>query len=314
MRSVKLLWGAVGLLLTIVLVLTALLIRGAGRETGESPAGPDQGGGRPKQAVAAIGGQTITYEQLQQRLMDKYGAELLSLLLDREAIRQEATERGIAVDRAEIDAELGRMRQGYESEAQFYRSMKEQLGLSKTELNEDVYYKLLMEKMAVAGIFVSEAEVLSYIDQHPDEFSGYVQYHLLKIEVKTLEEAANILKDVQNGAVFGSLAERHSLDVNSGKRGGDLGWIEEDDPFVPKPILEAAQMLDKGEVSSPIALRASYAIIQLKDKREVVKTVDAEKRALIRKELALQKATPLHELIKTWREKRRAEIFIPELR
>jgi foldase protein PrsA len=318
MRSVKLLWGATSLLLVAVLVLTVLLVRSEGQlaKTNEPPAvpGPAEPGDRQAQAVAVIGGRTITYEQLQQRLADKYGAELLNVLLDREAIRQEAEELKITVSREEMDVELKRMQEGYESEERFYKSMKEQLGLSKSELSEDVYYKLLLERIAVRGIQVSEAEVAAYIKEHPEEFKSYVQFHLFKIEVKTKEEAAQVIKDLQNGAVFSSLAQKLSIDATSSKKGGDLGWVEERDPFLPPPIMEAAGSLKQDEISKPIQLKASFAVILLKEKKEIKKTVDEQKKAFIRKELALQRAVPLKELVKSMREKRHAEILDPELR
>lgn len=318
MRSVKWLWGATSLLLAAVVVLAVLLARSEGQPTQANepppvpePAGAGTGGTR---AVAVIGGRTITYEQMQQRLVEKYGTELLNLLLDREAIRQEAEELNITVSREEMDAEFKRMQAGYESEEQFYKSMKEQLGLSKAELSEDVYYKLLLERLAIRGIQVSDADVAAYIKEHPEEFRSFVQYHLLKIEVKTREEANQVVKDLQNGAVFDSLARKQSIDEASARKGGDLGWVEERDAFVPPALLEAAKSLKEGEISKPIALRASYAVLMLKEKKEMNKTLDEQKKANIRKELALQRAVPLQDLVNTLREKRKAEILDPELR
>ena len=42
------------------------------------------------------------------------------------------------------------MQQGYESEQQFYESMKSQLGMSEQEIKEDVSNKLLLEKLATS--------------------------------------------------------------------------------------------------------------------------------------------------------------------
>lgn len=319
MRSVKVLWSVIGLLVVAVLVLTVLLVRSGDKtpEPGDaSPPEPVPPGGQGGEAkkVAIIGNRTITDEELQQRLTDKYGAELLGQLLDREAIRQEAEQLGMNVSRDEIEAELKRMQEGYESEEKFYESMKNQLGLSKAELHEDVYYKLLLERIAVRSVQVPEADIDAYIAQHPEEFKSYVQYHLLKIEVKTKEEASKAAKDVQNGTDFASLARKISIDATTAKQGGDLGWVEEHDPFVPAALLEAARGLKTDEVSKPIALQSGFAIIQLKEKKEVKKTVDADTRAYIRKELALQRAVPLKELVKSLREKRHAEILLPELK
>lgn len=317
MRSLKLLWGVIGVLLTAVVVLAVLLVRSGAQtpQTGEPPSRPEPADpGEPSKTVAVIGSRAITKEELQHRLEDKYGIELLGILLDREAIRQEAEQKGLSVSREEIEVELKRMQEGYESEEQFYLSMKNQLGLTKAELNEDVYYKLLLEHIAIRSVQVSEAEVDGYIKQHPEEFKSYMQFNLNKIEVKTKEEAAQIIKDVQNGADFASLARKLSIDQATAPKGGDLGWVEEKDPFLPPFLLEAAKNLKQGEVSKPIALKNSFAVIQLKEKKVVNKTVDADTRSYIRKELALQKAVPLKEIVKSLRQKFNAEILVPELR
>ena len=73
-------------------------------------------------------------------------------MLDRDAIQMEADELGFKLTRADIDDELKRMQQGYESEELFYKSMKEQVGMSELELRQDVNYKLLLERIATKDI------------------------------------------------------------------------------------------------------------------------------------------------------------------
>lgn len=315
MRSVKVLWGIVGLLLAAVLVMTVLLVRSGGQTPAPAqplPSGTDPSGNeKPDKKIAVIGSRTITEEELKERLLEKHGAELLSILLDREAIRQEAERTGISVSREDIEKELLRMREGYESEEQFFRSMKDQLGLTKAELNEDVYYKLLLERIALRTVQVSDAEVDAYMKEHPEEFGSFTQYHLLKIEVKTKEEAAQIVKDLKEGADFASIARKQSIDERSAKDGGDLGWIEEHDPFFPPFLLDAARDLGVNGVSKPIPLKSSFAVIQLKEKRVIEKTVDEDTRAYIRKELGLQKAVPLKKLVQSLRDKYKAHILDP---
>src|SRR5262245_1171365 len=111
MRSVRLLWGAIGLLLACILALTILLTNAWHKNQGGSSPGapPDQAGMDPQKAVATVGGKAIRYGELMDRLADKYGAELLNQLIDREAIRQEAETLQVTVSRGEIDEELGRM-------------------------------------------------------------------------------------------------------------------------------------------------------------------------------------------------------------
>ena len=62
----------------------------------------------------------MTILELQTALERHYGAELLGQMLDREVIRLEGNETGTSIGSAEINRELKRMQQGYESEQQFY--------------------------------------------------------------------------------------------------------------------------------------------------------------------------------------------------
>ncbi|MDT2235530.1 hypothetical protein P7H25_17615 [Paenibacillus larvae] len=49
--------------------------------------------------------------------------------------------------------------------------MKEQLGMSRQEVKDDVYYKLLLEKVATKDIQVSDSEIQDYIQAHPEEYA-----------------------------------------------------------------------------------------------------------------------------------------------
>lgn len=315
MRSVRLLWGAIGVLLACVLALTILLTDAKRSQLG-SPlpsVPPDKGAAAEREKVVArVGGATIRYGELMTRLADKYGAELLSQLIDREAIRQEAEALQVTVGRGEIESELARMRQGYESEDAFYKSMKEQLGLSRAELSEDVYYKLLLERLATRTVSVTDTEVQAYIKDHPEEFKSFVQYHLLKAEVKTKEEANQFIADLNKGFDFRVLAKERSLDTATAKSGGDLGLVEESDPFIPPFIIQAARTMKINEISKPIPVKNGYAVIQLLAKKETNKIIDAELKENVRNELALQKAVPLNELVRQIREKHKASVLVPE--
>jgi foldase protein PrsA len=264
--------------------------------------------------VATVGETNIKYDDLISRLQDKYGAELLNLLIDREAIRQEADSLQVKVTREEIESELSRMQHGYESEEAFYQSMKEQLGLTKSELSEDVYYKLLLERLATRNVKVTDAEVQAYIQEHPEEFQSFIRYHLLKAEVKTKEEANQFIADLNKGHDFGVLAKERSIDGETSKQGGDLGWVEDTDPFLPPYIIQTARTLKVNELSKPIPSKNGFVILQLLEKKETKKTIDQETKEFIRHELALQKAVPLKELLTIIRQNHKATILMPEFK
>jgi foldase protein PrsA len=311
MRNLKLLWTFTAVLLAATVFLSVKLVL----ITRESPARAVQAVLNTTQdkTAAKIGQQEIAESTLRERLYQKYGKELLNQMLDRQAISMEAESLGIKVADPEIDGELKRMQQGYESEELFYLSMQEQLGMSRGELREDVGYKLLAEAIATRDIHISDNEINSYVASHPDEFRTSIQYKILQIINDTQAQAAKTAEMARAGADFMKLAKERSLDTGTAAEGGDLGWIEEKDPFVPGPIRKAASTMKVGEVSKPIALGDGFAVIKLADRKEQSPGSPEQIRSSVRKQLALQKAPPIKNIIQGLREKLHAAILDPKL-
>lgn len=312
MRNVKLLWGII-----VVLFAALVLVSGAALFQGRTDRSTPPGHTSPADddtVVATIGDRSIKLSELNANMYHRYGAELLNQMLDRQAIQYEADELGMRVERAEIEQELKRMQQGYESEEQFYRAMKEQVGLSKSELSEDVYYKLLLERIATRGITVSDQELDAYIKAHPEEFRSRVQLHLRQIVNQTQEQANRTIELLRGGKDFAQLARDRSIDTATAGEGGDLGWVDEDDPFVPAPVMKAALKLKAGEYSDPVATDEGFVVVKLQERKEQSKGDAGQLRDALRKQLALQKARPLKEVTQELRNKRHAVIVDAQLR
>ncbi|WP_248929074.1 peptidyl-prolyl cis-trans isomerase [Paenibacillus hamazuiensis] len=313
MRNVKWLWGIIGLLAAAVAVLSFLAVKNAFPPAGSTPPNNPPPKPGPERIVATVGNRPISEAELQQHLYSKYGKEMLNLMLDREAIRMEGDKQGIKVDRGEIDKELKRMQQGYESEADFYKAMRDQLGMTQDELREDVYYKLLLEKLVTKDIKIPDEWVDDYIRLHPEEFQKPAKLRIQQIVVSNKDQAAKVVDEVKKGADFAQLAKDRSLDDATRSSGGDLGWIEETDPFVEPSVLKAAKALKKGEISAPFELNGKYVIVRLQDRKEQSKEQADAVRERVRKELALHEATPLPEFTKKLRERWNVKIVDPEL-
>ncbi|MFC0216101.1 peptidylprolyl isomerase [Paenibacillus chartarius] len=326
MQKTKRLWGLIALEAIIIAALLGVItLRGglgsqgsAGNGTGhpDTPGAPSQqpSGGLTDtgRAVATVEGRTFTLGELYEELGRRYGATLLNQLLDREAIRLEGKALGVGVTPEEIDQELKRMQQGYDGEEQFYKSMKEQLGMTREQIREDMLYKLLLERIATNNIKISDEQVNEYISEHPEEFKQGVELHLAQIISANRELADKAYNELVKGADFAQVARDRSIDEETANGGGDLGYIEEGDPFLPASVMKVALTMKVGAFSQPIAIEdGRYAIIQLKE-RKIKKGADPQTvREQVRKQLALSEAPPLQELVKTLRIKYRTEIKDP---
>ncbi|MFX9461816.1 peptidylprolyl isomerase, partial [Acinetobacter baumannii] len=76
-------------------------------------------------------------------------------------------------------------------------------------------------------------------------------------------KAADLAKQLDNGADFAELAKAHSDDRLSAEQGGKLEWFE---PGVMEPTFDAALFaLNKGEHSAVVKTGFGYHIIKLLD-------------------------------------------------
>ncbi len=299
MRNIRFLWIVIGLLLVCVIYLTFINFN---QEE------------EPDRILAKIGEYNITYQQLHNRLEQKYGKELLNQILDNEAIAQEGNTLGLTITNEEIAEELKRMQLGYDSEEQFYSSMKEQLGLTKEDIKKDIFYKLLLEKIATYQIVITDEMVEAYIEEHPEEFKSQTQVRLLQIVVSTEADAEEVIKELLGGADFAKLAVELSIDEMTAADGGDLGWVELDDPFVHEEIMQSATPLMPGEISTPVKIEEGYAVIKVTEREEPDPQDEVKLKEVVRKELALNQAVPLKELLSTLRKELGTVIVDSKLR
>ncbi|TVY06778.1 peptidyl-prolyl cis-trans isomerase [Paenibacillus cremeus] len=309
MQNVKVLWGTIALLLLAVFVLASLLMARSLKPWND---GNNQDQTQQKadaRIIATIGEKTITRSNLEEQLMNKYGRDLLNQMIDHEVVRMEGAARGVIVSDGEIQQEIKRMQQGYDSEAQFYSAMKEQLGFTPETLKKDVQDKLLMEKIAIQGIRVTDDQVNTYVKDHPDEFRKPAQLRLQQIVTGSKDQATRALNDLAKGTDFAQVAKDRSLDDVTRKSGGDLGWVDEDDPFVPVSIMKAAKQLKPGETSKPIEEGGQFFILRLKERKEELKAEEGAVKEQVRKELALRMAPSIKDIVKQLREKWKVSVL-----
>ncbi|WP_256224151.1 peptidylprolyl isomerase [Paenibacillus sp. 1_12] len=302
----KILWGVNALLLFVVVILSSVIFAELFKEPSTTmkldPSNPSE------RVIAKMGEKTITSEELNRQLLQKHGRELLNQMVDHEVIRMEGNAEGVTVTEDEINRELKRMQQGYDSETQFYESMNEQLGFTPEALRTDVYNKLLLEKLATRSITITDGQVDTYILAHPDEFSSPIQLRLQQIVVSSKEQTDKIAADLNKGMDFAQVAKNRSLDDATRNKGGDLGWLDENDPFMATSIMSAAKQLKVGEVSKPVFFNGNYYILKLKELKEDSKAKKDELKEMVRKEMALREAPPLKDVIAKLRERWKVSI------
>ncbi|GGD99734.1 peptidylprolyl isomerase [Paenibacillus nasutitermitis] len=293
LKSVLLLQAACMIILAVVVVIRVLA---PGDQVPSSSDEADDAKDQPPvmdQAAAMVGEEQITASELNRQLQSQYGETVLHALMVRAAIRQEAKTYDLNISPSELEEEQQAMMAGYESEEQYYKSMKEQLGLTREAIQSDTEYRLLLEKIATRSITVSEEEIDQYLKENKDQFAPRNQYRISWIVSENKKDARAIMERLSKGNDFALMAKTYSIDENTSESGGDLGLIDEADPFVDSEVLKSAAGLEVGEVAGPIELEEGQAVIQLTEKHTTRQIEGQTLRAHARKQLELSKASPL---------------------
>ncbi len=144
-----------------------------------------------------------------------------------------------------------------------------------------------------SGVQISRADLQAYYDAHRDQYRVPEQIkvsHILikaplpgpdgKVDEKGVEaaraRAADLLKQIRNGANFEELAKKYSEDPGSAKEGGSLGWVPRG-RTVPE-FEKVAFSLPKGQISDLVKTSYGFHIIRVDDRQEAhLKTLDEVK-------------------------------------
>lgn len=131
--------------------------------------------------------------------------------------------------------------------------------------------ELLKQKlfMTLAKEAASEENVKKNYDELVGKLRNKKDVRISYIIVKTQAEAESLYKLLMKYPnSFAALARKKSLDKETGKKGGDLGFVMED--LLPSEILSQARSVNKGQIASPVATSGDrWVVIKFVDEKAV---------------------------------------------
>jgi peptidyl-prolyl cis-trans isomerase C len=147
----------------------------------------------------------------------------------------------------------------------------------KLDEDPDVAFQLKWQRENV----LATAAWQKYLENHPitdEELEARYEaemkrthgneYRVRHIQVKTESEAKALITQLRRGANFARLAADKSTDVGSGRRGGDLGWINQGQMVSAPEFFEAVTRLKKGRISTtPVKTGFGWHVVRVDDMR-----------------------------------------------
>ncbi|HEY9459306.1 MAG TPA: peptidylprolyl isomerase [Paralcaligenes sp.] len=202
------------------------------------------------QTVATVNGQTITQASLDQfvSLLVGQGAKDSPEL--RAQVKQEMINRAVAVQAAK--------KAGLDKQ----ESVKQEIELAR----ESILVRALMADYLKKNP-VSDAKIQAEYDTIQKEQANKQEYKLRHILLKDEKTAKDLTASIKSKKItFAAAAKKDSLDLGSGKNGGELGWAPTTN-YVPE-FAQAVEHMKKGQMTDkPVQTQFGWHIIEVEDSR-----------------------------------------------
>ena len=254
--------------------------------------------------VARVNGKDITTSQLEKQIQVRLNGseqppsseeqqdlklQVLNQMINDQILLEQAGTATLNATDAEVDVKFNEFKSQY-SEEKFQELLKEQkmtVDDIRNELRKSITIDKLVNKEITSKISVTDAEIKAFYDKNKETFNLPESYHIAHIlvtpvadpdlpnkatDAKTPDEArqkaARLLRDIQTGKDFATVAKESSEDPSSGPAGGDLNFqplqaIENIDPR----LAQSVQKMRAGETfPTVIETRYGFHIVKLLEK------------------------------------------------
>ena len=212
--------------------------------------------------VATVNGQKITKEELFEKLLQQDQGMTLEAMITEILIEQEAGKSDVRVTDEEIEQEIEKVKQQFASDLHFQMALS-QYGMTVDDLKEQARSNLLVKKILLPEIEVTEEALQQYFADHKEDYEEPEQVKARHILVESLAEAEEVKRQLDQGADFAELASEKSTDPGSKDQGGDLGYFERG--LMAPEFEEVAFSLQPGQISAPVQTDFGYHIIKVED-------------------------------------------------
>jgi parvulin-like peptidyl-prolyl isomerase len=198
---------------------------------------------------------------------------LLDNLIDRRLLYHAAERHHVVVGIDEVEGIYKRTRSGW-NDAEI-DALLQRKDVTPAELKRDLRDLLAIKKYLHDHVFsriaVTDKEISTYIDEHPEVQIQPEEVHALHIVVKTEEKAESVLKEIKRGLAFDEAAEKYSLSSEA-KHGGDLGFFSRGS--MPSVFDSVCFSLKPGQVSDVVTSDYGFHLFKVVERRpEAVKPV-----------------------------------------
>lgn len=230
--------------------------------------------------------------------------DTLNEIIESKILYREALRGSVVVEDSDVEKEIDRVRNGYETTEEFMAYLNE-TGLTLSDYRARSRKSMMARIMSGRKIreleqtvVVNEEDVVKFFEENRDDFSKpervYVRQIMLPARPNTPEREEAIAKleilrdEILAGADFKELARNHSKAAGADD-GGIIGWNARGDLV---PVLEEAVFaLESGGISEVVEAQFGVHLLKVDEREAERDVVLADVRSLIEPSLRRKEAT-----------------------
>ncbi|MGP0565994.1 peptidylprolyl isomerase [Nitrospina sp. 32_T5] len=227
--------------------------------------------------------------------------KLLEEEIHRSLLLEKAKAIGVSISDKQVDEKVASIKSTFKSEDLFKKQLKLRnltMEQYRSKLHDDLLMDAVIEKELSGKITIPENAIQEYFQKNKDNLTKpekrKASVILIKVDPKTGSAGAlkarkkleDIVKQLQNGKEFETMAKTHSED-SLASRGGDLGWFTRNSHMFA-PFREQAFKLGKGEISGIFKTAHGLQILKVTDVEKGFQATVENSRETIRKILLEQ--------------------------
>jgi peptidyl-prolyl cis-trans isomerase C len=217
------------------------------------------------------------------RVLQEARLRFLLQLVEEMIILRRAEELDVTVSPQELEEAVSRVEGDYTADGFKAAFVKQAISLEtwKKRLKSQLIVEKVVRKELTENMTVTPEELREYYDKYPEKWTTGTgeqvrPYHIL---LSTEEEANRVLKRLNNGEDFATLARLFSI-APEAKQGGDMGYLARGD--LPACLEDPVFALKKDLLSPVIKTPYGYHIFKIVGKRAAGQPVMDERIEKIR--------------------------------
>jgi foldase protein PrsA len=241
-------------------------------------------GSRP---AVIVNGAKITEAELNKRLRQQAGKQVLASLIETQIIRDAFKKQGLQITQDDINQAIT---EGFGS-TEVFQQRAAQAGINPDEFTKEVLEpRIMLEKLATKDLKYTDADVQQFYEKHQDDYNVSQKVAFRLIAVPDKATADKVTAALKGGADFAAVVKQYSTDPGTRETGG---LVPPTDPKALRPPLgDIINGLKEGQYSEPKQAGSEWLIVKLEKRQAAEKRTFDQVKTQVLRDYLRSKLTP----------------------